>query len=123
MVAARRGRLFESAVEVRTDAGYVPGTHRWLASPRVELRPRDLVALVAGPAGISESALEEIVSRAREVDDARHYLLWSRSPYVRVEARRGGWRVRFADARYDDDEPGTETLDGVEVVVPESAEP
>jgi hypothetical protein len=103
-------------VEVRTDDAYVPGTHRWLASPRVELRPAESVPLVVGPGTLSAEALDAVIARARSTPPADDYLVWSRYPFVTVEADGGAWRVRFTDARYDDQVTAS-SLAGVEVRV------
>jgi hypothetical protein len=40
------------------------------------------------------------VARAREVPQARPFLVWSRFPFFVVEPEPGGTRVRMDDARY-----------------------
>lgn len=116
MVAPAPGRILVSSVEVRTDRGYVPGEHRWIGAPRVELRPAEIVPLVTGPPGLAPHDLDEIIERARAVPQARDYLVWARYPYAAVRRDGDAWLVRFADARYDD-EPGAAGLAGVEVRV------
>jgi len=79
----------------------VPGVHRWIGSPRVELHPEDIVPLLEGPAGVPLAELERIASLARLEPEVARYLAWSRYPYVRIEAEGTGWWVQFSDARYD----------------------
>ncbi len=101
MVAPSPANPFSSDVEVMTDVGFVPGLHRWIGSPRVQLHPEDIVPLIEGPVGVSVAELERIAALARLEPDVAHYLAWSRYPYVRIEADGTGWWVQFSDARYD----------------------
>jgi hypothetical protein len=117
MVAPLRGRLFTSEVEVVTDDAYVPGMHRWLRSPRIELDPGAAVPRVSGPAALDADTLASIVDEARRRSPASEYLVWSRYPYVRVTPDGDAWRVLFADARYDAP-TAAGSLAGVEVSVP-----
>jgi hypothetical protein len=99
-----------------TETGFVPGAHRWLRSPRVELRPEETVPLLEGPAGVPEAELVRIAARARLELEVARYLVWSRYPYVRIERDGAGWWVRFSDARYDG-QPGSGGLSGLRVQV------
>jgi inner membrane protein len=101
MIAPLLGNPFISEVEVRTANSYVPGTHAWLRSRRVELRPGAAVPLLVAPTELSGPAMERVLLAARSEPSARHYLVWSRFPYARVEPDGDGWQVTFADARYD----------------------
>ena len=101
MVAPSPANPFSAEVEVMTDAGFVPGVHRWFGSPRVELYPERIVPLLEGPAGVPLAELERIAALARLEPEVARYLVWSRYPYVRIEAEGTGWWVRFSDARYD----------------------
>ena len=101
MVAPMPANPFSAEVEVMTNAGFVPGVHRWIGSPRVQLHPGDIVPLLTGPVGVSIAELERIAALARLEPDVAHYLAWSRYPYVRIEAEGTGWWVQFSDARYD----------------------
>lgn len=119
MVAPVRGNPFVSDVEVLTPEGYVPGVHRWLGEPSVELVPARAVPLVAGPPDVELDTLREVIGRARREPRVRDYLVWSRYPYVRVERDGPEWVVVHADARYDD-VPEAGGLGGVEVRMPAS---
>lgn len=120
MVAPIPGVPGTSEVEVRTDAGYVPGSHSWWASDRVVLHPDRLVPIrsVVGapgaepPAGVLEAAIRD--------PDVRSYLVWARYPFFVAESRDDAWRVRVGDARYD--ARGGGSLSGVETLV-ETGEP
>jgi inner membrane protein len=101
MVAPSPANPFSADVEVMTDAGFVPGVHRWIGSSRVQLHPENIVPLIAGPVGVSVAELERIAALARLEPDVADYLAWSRYPYVRIEAEGTGWWVQFSDARYD----------------------
>lgn len=116
MVAPRPGTPFSSDVEVRTPAGYVPGSHRWGRSPRVTLRPGALVREISAEDATDRPAvLARVLEAARTDPDVRSYLVWSRYPVIRITPRDGGWRVRVQDARYDDQ--GSGSLSGVETLV------
>jgi inner membrane protein len=116
MVAPMRGNPFVSGVEVVTADAYVPGVHRWIAAPAVEFFPDRAVALLVTPRGLPPATVQEVLTRARQHADVRHYLAWSRYPYVRLEADGAGWQVVYADARYDD-VPEAGSLGGVRVHV------
>jgi inner membrane protein len=116
MVAPRPGNPLVADVEVRTSASYVPGIHRWLASPRVELHEAQAVPLLAAPGLEPASLVQRVIAVARQRAAVRDYLIWSRYPYVRVTPEEGGWAVRFSDARYDG-RPGAGGLAGVGVHV------
>jgi inner membrane protein len=117
MVAPVRGNPFSSDVEVVTPEGYVPGVHRWIGAPSIELFPERSVPFVDAPSGLSPAAVEELLRRAREQADVRHYLVWSRYPYARIRGDGAGWEVLYADARYDGvAEAGS--LGGVRAYVP-----
>ena len=116
MVAPVRGNPFVSDVEVVTADAYVPGTYRWGGEPTVELFPERAVPLLDAPGDLPAAAVQDVLARAREYADVRHYLVWSRYPYVRLEADGAGWQVVYADARYDD-MPEAGSLGGVRVLV------
>lgn len=116
MVAPSPANPFVSEVEILTDDGFVPGIHRWLSSPAVELFPNRAVPLRAGPPGVSEASLDRIISAAGDVPDAHYWLEWARYPYVAVERDGTGWQVTFRDARYDEQD-GAGSLSGVVVHV------
>ena len=118
MVAPSPANPFSADVEVVTDAGFVPGVHRWIGSPRVQLRPEDIVPLIAGPVGVPVAELERIAALARLEPDVADYLAWSRYPYVRIEAEGTGWWVQFSDARYDG-RAGSGGLSGLRVRIPD----
>jgi inner membrane protein len=101
MVAPLPGNPFASEVEVRTRDAYVPGTHRWVGSPRVALRPAARVPLLAAPDDVAGPERERILAAARAMPHARDYLIWSRLPYARIEPAGDSLEVTFADARYD----------------------
>jgi inner membrane protein len=117
MVAPVRGNPFVSDVELLTPDGYVPGVHRWVGAPEVELFPERLTPLVAAPPDVAPATVREVVSRARAEPQVRDYLVWSRYPYVQLERSGAGWRVVHRDARYDD-VPEARGLAGVEVRLP-----
>jgi hypothetical protein len=121
MVAPLPGNPFGSEVEVLTPDAVVPGSHRWSASPRVALRPVQAVRRLTAP-DLTPSRAAAIVSAARARATVRDYLVWSRYPYVSVEADGDGWLVRFRDARYDG-RAGAGSLAGVSVHVPEPEVP
>jgi len=104
MVAPTPGNPFVAEVEVLTDDGFVPGTHRWFASPSVELFPERMVPLRSGPPGLSQADMETLVSMAADVPAAHYWLEWARYPYVRIERDSPAWVVTFRDARYDGQE-------------------
>ncbi len=114
MVAPSPANPFHAEVEVMTDAGFVPGVHRWTGSSRVELRPEDIVPLLEGPVGVPVEELERIAALARLEPEVARYLVWSRYPYVRIEPEGTGWWVQFSDARYDG-RSGTGGLSGLRV--------
>lgn len=121
MVQPLPGTPFSGEVEVSTPAGYVPGSHRWLARPRVVLHPDRMVPRVGAPPELDEQETQMILRRARARPRVRDYLVWSRYPFATIERTGSSWRVRFSDARYDD-RRGTGSLSGVEVVVPRGRE-
>ena len=116
MVAPLPANPFSAEVEVITDSGFVPGVHRWMESPRVELYPEDIVPLIEGPVGVPVAELERIAALARLEPDVARYLEWSRYPYVRIEPEGTSWWVQFRDARYDG-RPGTGGLSGLRVQI------
>jgi len=118
MVAPLPGTPLGSEVEVRTPDGYVPGTHRWWAEPRVLLLPERIVPHRSFPEGVPPDLADEIIVAGHQAVDVRHYLTWSRYPITRVEHTRNGWRVRVEDARYDA-RVGAGSLSGVETIVGE----
>jgi inner membrane protein len=119
MVAPVRGNPFVSDVTVLTPAGYVPGVHRWVGEPEVELFPARAIPLLSAPPDLQAAAVEDVIARARDRPEVRDYLVWSRYPYVRVERDGAGWQVIHGDARYDD-VPEAGGLAGVQVRVPAS---
>jgi len=116
MIAPVRGNPFVSDVELVTADAYVPGMHRWVGEPAVELFPDRALPLVDALGGVPPADVQDILARAREHPDVRHYLVWARYPYVRVEVDGAGWQVVYADARYDD-VPTAGSLSGVRVQV------
>ena len=116
VVAPLPANPFRAEVEVMTDVGYVPGVHRWIGSPRVELRPEDIVPLLEGPVGVPVAELERLSALARLEPDVARYLVWSRYPYVRIESEGDSWWVQFSDARYDA-RPGSGGLSGLRVQI------
>ena len=122
MLAPLRGNPFRSEVEVLTEDAFVPGTHRWFASPHVELDPEGAVPLLTAPDGQSPARVRAIVEAARAAPTVRDYLVWSRYPYVRITSEGEGWRVRFIDARYDG-RPEAGGLAGVSVLIPDQEMP
>ena len=116
MVAPLPANPFSAEVEVITDSGFVPGVHRWMESPRVELYPEDIVPLIEGPVGVPVAELERIAALARLEPNVARYLEWSRYPYVRIEPEGTSWWVQFRDARYDG-RPGTGGLSGLRVQI------
>ena len=116
MVAPLPANPFSAEVEVMTDSGFVPGVHRWIGSPQVELYPEDIVPLIEGPVGVPVAELESITALARLEPDVARYLEWSRYPYVRIEPEGTSWWVEFSDARYDA-RPGTGGLSGLRVQI------
>jgi inner membrane protein len=116
MIGPVRGNPFVSDVEVVTAEGYLPGVHRWVGEPAVELFPDRAVPLLDAPGDLPPAAVQDVLARAREYPDVHHYLVWSRYPYARVRADGAGWQVVYADARYDD-VPTAGSLSGVRVRV------
>jgi inner membrane protein len=116
MVAPMPGNPFAAEFEVRTVDAYVPGVHRWLGEPPIELRLDSAVARLSAPAGASATLVRQLVETARRDPRVRDFLIWSRYPYVAVDRADGRWLVRFSDARYDE-EPSTGALAGVSVYV------
>ncbi|MDX1493281.1 MAG: metal-dependent hydrolase [Longimicrobiales bacterium] len=122
LVAPSRGVPFRAEVELLTEGGYVPGSHDWLATPRVRLRPDDTVRLRTRPAGMDPDQAGRIIEHARTRPRAANYLVWARMPYVHITPDDDGWQVLFGDARYDS-QPEAGGLAGVRVAVPRSAIP
>lgn len=116
MVAPVAGNPFASDVVVLTPEGYVPGIHRWLGEPDVELFPTRAVPLLASPTDAPAAVVQDVVARAQMHPEVRDYLVWSRYPYVRIERDGAGWSVLHGDARYDG-VPGAGGLAGVRVHV------
>jgi hypothetical protein len=94
----------------------VPGDHRWFAKPRVRLFLDDVVPLVWGPPALDLQRRDDIIAEARQHAEVEFYHVWSRYPYVRVDADPQGWLVRFSDARYDG-RPGAGGLSGLTVLI------
>lgn len=120
MVAPVPGVPGVSEVEVRSGAGYVPGSHSWWASDRVVLHPDRLVPTrsVAGSPGREPPA--DVLEGATLDPDVRSYLVWARYPFFVAEPQGDAWLVRVGDARYD--ARGGGSLSGVETLV-ETREP
>ena len=97
MVSPSVANPFGADVEVRTPDGYVPGRHTWLPTPAVTLRPEALVPLRRIPPAMDPARAERILARAEKAPDVRHYLTWSRFPYVSITARGDGWAVRYSE--------------------------
>lgn len=91
MTGPRPGNLASRDVILRTDEAYHLGTWAWAASPRLEL-DQEPVPLRDGPAAVIDRALDE--------PRVRHFLTWSRYPYVHARQLDGRWSVRVGDARY-----------------------
>lgn len=104
MVQPLPANPFAAEVEVLTADAFVPGVHRWLRRPAVELFPDRAVPLRQAPDDLSASEVTRIVEAAEAVPDAHYWLEWSRYPYVQVAPEGTGWRVTFRDARYDGQE-------------------
>jgi len=115
MVAPLRGTPLRASVEVRTDDGYVPGTHEWLRDPRTMLHPERTLPALSAP-GVPSATINSIVDAAGQRESVRNYLVWSRFPYVQVESVADGWSVFFGDARYDS-QPEAGGLAGLRVRV------
>jgi len=79
-------------VILETTAGYRRGTFSWVHSPRLRLEP-DLLPL---------DPPNPVVSAAATHPEARHFLIWSRFPWTRIEPVAEGWIVHFHDVRYLD---------------------
>lgn len=116
MVAPLPANPFSGEVEVLTEAGYVPGDFRWRRSPKVRLFPEEVVPLRSAPPEMDAEVARLVAERARAHENARHYLTWSRYPFVRIAVEGEGWTVTFGDARYDGGVGGG-TLSGVTVTV------
>lgn len=116
LVSPRRGNPFAAEVEVQTAAGYVPGQHRWLGSPRVVLFPSAAVPRLHVPPALDPQLAARIVAHAHADQDAEYFLRWSRYPWTRVDESADGWSVRIGDARYDDF-PESRELAGITVEV------
>ena len=116
MVAPNPANPFVAEVEVLTADGFVPGIHRWFASPAVELFPERAIPLLRGPEGVATEELQRIVLAAGDVPDAHYWLEWARYPYVDIVQEDTGWQVTFRDARYDG-QSGAGSLSGVVVHV------
>lgn len=101
MVAPILGNPFAREIEVRTLDAYVPGTHRWSASPRAQLHPESAVRMFSSPNAMPPTLADAIVTSAHERTKVRNYLVWARHPYIRITPEPAGWTVRFSDARYD----------------------
>jgi inner membrane protein len=114
MVAPRPADPFSADLEVLTDAGYVPGSFHWFGTPQVALRPTDAVPLFATSPPDDLPIWTIVEDSARAIPRVRHFLSWSRYPYVRIDAEGTDWTVSFRDARYDD-QPGAGGLSGVRV--------
>jgi len=76
---------------LRTPGGYQLGALQWLAAERVTLADGMI------PLGDWSAP---VVARARTVEAARNYLVWSQFPYVRIDVRGADTSVFFGDARY-----------------------
>ena len=118
MVAPLRGTPLRTSVEVRTDEGYVPGSHEWLREPRVILQPERTQPALSAP-GLPTATINAVVDAAGRQESVRNYLVWSRFPYVQVESVADGWSVFIGDARYDS-QPEAGGLAGLRVHVSSS---
>ncbi len=101
LIAPRAGNPFAADVEVQTPDSYVPGVHRWLRLPHVELRLDDAVPRFAAATDVPDVLARRVAEAAGETPRVLDYLVWSRYPYVWVMPNDSGWTVRFSDARYD----------------------
>ncbi|HEX9887060.1 MAG TPA: metal-dependent hydrolase [Longimicrobiales bacterium] len=102
MVAPLPAAPLRAEVLVLTDDGYAYGSHRWDARPPVELEVGSAIPRLAAGEGVSQAEAERAAAAARQAPDARHFLVWSRFPAVRVERGDGGdgYSVRISDLRY-----------------------
>jgi hypothetical protein len=100
MVGPTPANPLRSEVIVRLADGYLRGEHRPFATPRVHLDAARWTPARAGP-GLAPDVVERAARAAMEAPEARDYLEWTRYPYVQVTSGDGGYRVRFADVRYD----------------------
>jgi inner membrane protein len=91
MTGPRPGRLTSRDVIVRTSTAYHTGTWSWAASPRLVLDD-DPVPHRRGP--------DPIIDQAARDPRARHFLTWSRYPFMHARRSGAGWTVRVGDARY-----------------------
>jgi hypothetical protein len=114
MVAPVPADFLGGEVVIRTTNGYLRGSHHWLGAPRTRLE-RITVPLEGGTSDLSPAQFDELVRKASEHPDVRHYLAWSRFPYYRITATSSGYRVRISDMRYDT--RGAGSLGGVQVPV------
>jgi len=101
LVAPRAGNPFAANVEIQTADAFVPGTHDWLRTPRVQLRLDRAVPRFTAPEDMPDTVAQRVARAAQEDPHVRDYLVWSRYPYVRVMPNDSGWTVRISDARYD----------------------
>jgi inner membrane protein len=111
LYSPRPANPFAAGLVVVTGEDYRHGSFRWFpgpGEPRVRLEDR------AVPRG---DWSDPAVARALEHPDVRHYLVWSRFPFVQVEPVEEGTAVTVGDARYP---AGTAAggLEGVRIVVP-----
>lgn len=102
------GGVMARDVIIRTASAYHSGSWRWGRSPRLELG--DSVSLRGGPPAVLAAALED--SRVR------HFLVWSRYPYMHAVDAGDGWQIRVGDARYTG-----RGLGGLDVSIPVRVEP
>jgi len=93
---------------VATREGYTFGSFRWLA--------RDRVTFLSAPIPRGDWTTNE-VREAMTDSRVRHYLSWSRFPFVRTERTPAGTAVFFGDARFADGR-ASGSLQGIRVPVP-----
>lgn len=109
------GNPFAAGMVIVTGTEYRYGSFRWFPGgegERITPEPGRVV-----PRG--DWSHPAVVS-ALQHPDVRHYLVWSRFPWVRVEPVEGGAAVTVGDARYPSGTAGG-GLEGVRVVVPEAS--
>jgi inner membrane protein len=111
---------FAWTVAIRTDHGFVRGSHRWTRRPIVRLEPEAPVPFRAALGGISPAEVDAAVALAGRDQNVRSYLLWARSPYWIVAPAPGGYRVRVTDIRY---EHRSGSIAGTEIHVPRALLP
>jgi inner membrane protein len=96
MVAPLPANPFGGEIVAAGADAYHLGRFHWLGNPRVTWRAQPV------PRGPRDGA----VAAAMQYEEVRHYLVWSRFPFVTVMQNDAGQLIRFRDARYADQERG-----------------